>query len=200
MIPAHQTVDQLVYWGDTDLLVDVGPILSGVPIASELSLSRRVVLGSAYATARVARVAYRVSAPRMEIGTESETIRLNPEAILAIIRTDDNRAMVMPAVISGIPETAASQGELIANVPFSPAGRVHRCTATNQIGAGNIDVVDGEAAWAIVTVAAAGNITRGALNVSAASVGVKHLGNAGDAVGIPVGATAWIVSGPEAKA
>ena len=193
---AYLTLAQQAYWGDADSLTDIGPVVSGVDVPSEVTMVRRVVLGSQYPTADVARVAYRVALPRLRTGPESEAMRGNPKAFFALVRTDDLRAMLAEMVVGGIPQQAAAQGEITGNIQASPAGPVWRMTAV-ALTAGNVAVNAPAPAYAVVT-NGGGNFTRDGKQFPVPKPGIVSLGFAGAAVGIPANAEGWLLHSGEA--
>lgn len=193
--PAYQTVAQRAYWGEAESIVDIGPVISGVDVSSELSLVQRVVLGSEYPTADVARVDYRVAMPRLRTGAESETLRTTPEAFFALVRTDDMRAMLAEMVVAGVPEQAAAQGEIVTNIQATPAGPVWRMTAV-ELSAGDVAVTAG-AAYAVVT-NGGGNFVRAGKQFPAAKPGILSLGLAGLSVTVPDQTDGWLLHSGEA--
>ena len=200
MADAYLTVDQEAYWGNSEFLADIGPIIGAVNINSDLSFVRRVVLGSDRATADVALVSYRFDVPRMRIGDESEAMRLNDEASFAVVRTDDEMAMFVGlAVTSGIPLQAASQGEITGNVPIAPAGTVFRARAVRLDG-NDIDVVPNMAIYAVVT-QGQGQITYGGDVTAVADPGIYFVGfSDADEVLVAASLRGWLLHSLERAA
>ena len=196
MIPAYQTVEQECYWGDDDMLVSLGPVISGAGIPSQVQSQSRYVLGQELPEITVFRADYRLQIPRLLVGSQSETVRTNPEASVALIQTDANTALVMRAIVGGIPEAAAGQGEIVANVTINPAGPVYRMTA-RPIEAENYNVLGGEAA-VVVIAEGQGHITVDGDQLMVTE-GIRQVGADVDGafvVTIPEGFVGWVLTGP----
>lgn len=194
---AYQTVAQNAYWGNVTrtAFADIGPVISGVDIPSELSLVQRVVLGSELPTADVARIAYRVTIPRMRVGAESEVMRTNPVAWFALVRTDDLRAMIGLWACNGTPLQAAAQGEIATNIQLGPASAVFGGTAVKMDSAqANYAVTDGTPTYAVVTNAAGGTISRGGNDYAFAGPGIGFAGASGAQITKPVDIEGWLIT------
>ena len=194
---AYQTIAQEVYWGTDKLLAVVSPVITSVPIPSQLSARSRPVLGSTFPRITPARVDYRANFPQMLTGEVSDVLVANPEAIFVLVQTDALTGMAMQAAVAGIPEAAAQAGEIISNVAVQPRGPVHRCVAAALDAAGAVvNVAVGERAYVVVTKGAAGNVTRGVTASSAANPAILDMGTGGPTVTYPAGLQGWIVHGP----
>lgn len=194
---AYNTVSQNAYWGAGGLLADIGPVISGVDIPSEMVAVRRVVLGSDIPTADVALVSYRASIPRMRMGDESEKMRANPTAWLVLVRTDDLQAMIGFFACNGTPLQAAAQGEIVSNVQLAPAATVNLGTALKMTPAATTitTLEDNSPAFAVVT-KGSGTFRRGtgggATLAQFDGPGIAYIGFSGDLMK-PATAEGWII-------
>jgi len=195
MIEAYQTAAQALYWGYGTKLVDLGPDVSAVQIPSQLSLRQQPVLGSAFPRLSVGRVDYRVQIPRLLIGDNSDLVRANPEGTVAVIQSDSETALLMPAAVSGIPEQAQSAGEIVGNVTIQPQGQVWRCKATQASG-GNVTVGNSSQVF-VVIVSGSGTVTRGSTSAGGGPR-IASLGTSGNTVTVPAGTTAWVLEATKA--
>lgn len=202
-LPAYQTVNQLLYAGTRERLIDLNEVVSQVPIPSNLESRARVVLDSDYPTLTITRVSYRIAIPAMLVGAESDQLRTTDANDMALIQTDANRGMVMKsAVVTGIPEQAQANGEIIGGVTFQPGGRIYRCQATRVTGAGNkrAAVPDGVQAFVLV-LAGNGDVQRGGSTFTSPAGGsLLDVGSASANITIPAGITeAWVLQGPSVE-
>lgn len=131
--PAYQTHLQELYFGDADDVRDLSSIVNAVNIPSQVTTIARVVLGRSYPSQRVARVDYRLTCPQMLVGAETDYMAANPRQIVLLVQTDSNKSMSFESVVSGIPENAAAQGEIIANVTFQPRGIVYESDGGREL-------------------------------------------------------------------
>lgn len=198
-VPAYQTGAQAVYWGDEASLTDIGQDVLSAPIQSSLSTVARVVLGSTYPQLRVGRVDYRLTLGSMA-ASAAQALVSQPEATVAVIQTDAMTALVMEAAVNGLPTTAANAGVITANVPVAPTGPTYRCAASRVTSAGTTAATEGERAFAVVLEGSTGNLVRGSTSKSIAGPGIYDLGTNGTTVTVPANVTAWVLSGPQAKA
>lgn len=197
MADAYQTVDQAAYWGDAKGLLDIGRDVLGVAIQSELRTEARVTLGSRFPRLYLGQVDYRV-APASMLAATAVAMRAKPKATLAVIQTDAVTAMVMDAIVSSLPRTAAAQGVITTQPPIAPAGPVHRCTANDFNGAGTHTVAASDEVFVVVTAGAsnAGRITRGSSRVSTPNSGIYRLTGNSTTVTVTANLAGWILHGP----
>lgn len=174
----YNTVNQKAYWGSYDgandvaALTDIGPVISGVDVPSEVAYVQRSVLGNVYPTVSTALVSYRFAFPRMRVGVESEAMRTSPQRNLAVVRTDDKRAYVcINGIVSGIPMQAASNGEITSGVSVRPTTVVVHGHAIEMDGTANRAISNSGYLYAVVT-AGNGDITAGLASTTTNGPGI----------------------------
>jgi len=194
-VPAYETVAQEVYWGSDKGLTDIGQDMLGIPILSDLSATQRVALGKEFPQVFVGRANYRATAQAMVADAAADAFGAEPEAIFAAIQTDAMTAMVMDAVVTGLPRTAAAQGVITASVPIAPGGDVYRCKAEAFDGAGNVTVGNTDTAFVVVASGASGNIVRGTDTKTVTKPAILTFDGTGTTVAIPARLTGWVLAG-----
>ncbi|WP_420431380.1 hypothetical protein [Candidatus Poriferisocius sp.] len=197
MTDAYTTYAQEAYWGSSSSAVSLGAVVTGAPIAGEAQVTRRSVLNAQYPRLVPTRADYRVTIPQLLIGDESEAMRAAPEATLAVIQTDAATALVMPALIAGIPKQAEAGGEIVSNLNVQPRGGAVRAKATALAGKA-ITVASTDEVYVVVT-SGSGTVTRGSASFTAAGkVAIAHLSDSGTSVVPAAGVKGWLLSGPVA--
>ena len=196
MTDGYTTDAQEAYYGSNSAAVNLSSVVTGAPINGEAQMSRRNVLASKYPRLVATRADHRVQFPQLLIGTESEAIRAAPEATLAVIQTDAETALVMPAVIAGIPRQAEANGEIVGNVPVQPRGAAVRAKAVELDGK-TVTVGSTDQVYVVIT-SGTGNVTRGSATFTAANkVAIAQLDDAATSVTVAAGAKGWLLYGPE---
>ena len=147
---AYNTSAQVLYFGNSSEIVDVGAEVSAVNIPSEVGLLQRVVLGKKYPTVDAGRITYRMSFPRMRMGEASEKLRTLRLGAAFLGRTDDSRcALLTLAGVSGVPQQAAANGEITGGVTLATIGGMTRGNFTAFDGDGNISAQAGFAYYVV---------------------------------------------------
>lgn len=124
-VEAYQTVKQELFYGDSTRLIDLSSKVNMVNVASQLRTSPRVVLGRKYPIITVTRIDYRLVCQQVLVDAETDTLYDNPRGIVVLRQTDSERTVSYEAVIAGIPEQAAAEGEIIGAVTIQPTGRIN---------------------------------------------------------------------------
>ena len=195
MTDGFTTDAQTVYWGDSSSGVSLDDVVTGAPIAGEAQMTRRNVLSSTYPRLVAVRADYRVTIPQLLIGTESEAMRAAPQATIAVIQTDAETALVMAALVAGIPRQAEQNGEIISNLTIQPAGAPVRAKATELDGK-SITVATSDKVYVVVS-SGTGAVTRGSKTVTASNkIVVAELDDPATTVAVAAGVKGWLLSGP----
>ncbi len=148
-VQAYQTVKQELYFGDQTRLIDFSPKVNAVNVPSQVRMVPRIVLNRIYPLITVTRVDYRLQCQQLLVDSETDGLRVNPSGIVVLRQTDSNRAMSYEAVVAGIPEQAAAEGEIVGPITFQPTGQVYESSAGHELpfnsasGAARIVVVTG---------------------------------------------------------
>ena len=196
MTDGYTTDAQAVYWGSPDSGVALSEVVTGAPIGGEAQMTRRSVLSATYPRLVATRADYRVTIPQLLIGAESEAMRALPEAVIAVIQTDAETALVMPALVAGIPQQAEANGEIVSNLTIQPRGAAVRAKATELDGKA-ITVASTDSVFVVVT-SGTGKVTRGSASITAANkVVVAELADSATSVAVAAGVKGWLLSGPK---
>ena len=195
MTDGYTTDAQAIYWGDSSSGVALSAVVTGAPIAGEAQMTRRNVLASTYPRLAATRADYRVTIPQLLIDSESEAMRAKPEAVIAVIQTDAETALVMAAMVAGIPRQAEQNGEIISNLTVQPRGAPVRAKATELDGK-NVTVGTADKVYAVVA-SGTGAITRGSKTITAANkVVIAELDDPATTVSVAAGVKGYLLSGP----
>lgn len=132
-VGAYQTVNQEIYFGDATRLIDFSAKVNAVNVPSQVVSRPRVVLGRTYPRLTVTRVDYRLVCQQVLVDDETDGLVSNPTGIVVLRQTDSGSSVSYEAVISGVPEQAAAEGEIVGAVTFQPTGRVFEADAGQQL-------------------------------------------------------------------